>query len=140
MRLHCAEIGADDGTDPRYEVREDLGTKRRDRKTLQLCRQVAETLDQVLSGEIGNPLIAGLQVVAVTPAPDAAQLLVLVQQSPGEQIAAPEKILEQLSAAGGVLRSAMAAAITRRRAPRLLFQVIAAPALPEEDNGEEAQT
>ena len=127
MRLHCAEIRPDDGIDPRYVSREPLGKGKRDRKTLQLCRQIAETLDQVLTGEVGNPVIAGLQVVDVQPAPDASQLLVLVQQPIGERTISPDQVLEELSRASGMLRSAVTSAITRRRAPKLLFQVLAAP-------------
>jgi hypothetical protein len=46
------------------------------RKDLQLCRQVAETLQLVL-GDCGDDVLRDLHVVRVVPAPDASQLLVV---------------------------------------------------------------
>ena len=46
-----------------------------DRKALQLCHQVAETLEEVLA-ECGDGLLQALRVLDVEPAPDASRLLV----------------------------------------------------------------
>ncbi len=74
----CKEIHPEDGIDPRELVRK--GRPRKDdRKARQLCRQVAETLSQVLSGECGDEILENLQILAVDPAPDASQLLITVQ-------------------------------------------------------------
>ena len=98
-----------------------------DRKLLQLCSQVAETLSQVLSGECDDDVLRGLHVAAVTPAPDSSQLLVVVAPAlPGERLN-PSEVLTRLSARAGRLRGEVAAAITRRRAPRLLFQYVGDP-------------
>lgn len=67
-----------------------------------------------------------LQVASVEPAPGASQLLVTV--CPAVQPTAPLhslEVLQQLSDVAGWLRCEVAAAITRKRAPKLLFQVAA---------------
>ena len=52
------------------------------RKDLQLCRQVADTL-QLALGDCGDDVLRDLHVVRVVPAPDASQLLVIVGSAPG---------------------------------------------------------
>ena len=49
-----------------------------DRKAKQLCRQVAETLDLVLSGDCRDELLQSLHVISVVPAPNSSRLLVTV--------------------------------------------------------------
>ncbi|HVX09796.1 MAG TPA: hypothetical protein VHC22_01210 [Pirellulales bacterium] len=97
---------------------------REDRKTLQLCRQVADTLNYVLSGDCDDELLQNLQVMSVVPAPNAAQLLVTVcpAVAAGATFNAAE-VRRRLLAIVGRLRSEVAASITRRKAPKLLFQV-----------------
>jgi ribosome-binding factor A len=127
LRSLAAEVHPDDGIDPRAAVR--TGRPRRtgparpraDRKTLQLCRQVAETLGDALAGQ-GDEVLRGLDVVDVTPAPDASRLLVAVRPVPPSE---PLRVLERLDHASGRLRSEVAAAITRRRAPTLAFRIAA---------------
>jgi ribosome-binding factor A len=69
-----------------------------------------------------------LQVVEVAPAPDASQLLVLlapvVTTADFDAAATSQAVLR----ASGWLRSQIAAAITRKRAPQLVFRVV--PGLP----------
>ena len=97
------------------------------RKTMQLCRQVEQTLYLVLSGECDDPILQSLLVESVVPAPSASQLLVTVRQSAVDDPASKIEILQRLADAEGQLRWAVAGAITRKRAPRLLFDV--APAV-----------
>jgi ribosome-binding factor A len=126
----CADVHPDDGADPRRFSRRakrphpDHDARPVHRKTLQLCSQVADTLSQVLSGECGDQVLQGLQLVAVRPAPNAAQLLVLVTSSPTEPALDPAAVLKQLSAASGRLRMEVAGAIVRKRAPKLVFQYL----------------
>ena len=54
MLAHCGEIHADDGVDPREYFKAGRIHKKEDHKAKQLCRQVAETLDQVLPGETSD--------------------------------------------------------------------------------------
>jgi len=102
-------------------------SRKPDRKLLQLCSQVAETLSQVLSGECNDDILRSLQVAAVTPAPDSSQLLVVVAPALAGERLDPPLVLARLSASAGRLRSEVAAAITRRRAPRLVFQYAYSP-------------
>lgn len=98
-----------------------------DRKLLQLCRQVADTLNLVLSGECDDDVLRSLHVARVVPAPNASQLLVIVSPAwTGEKLQ-PSEVLDRLAAHAGHLRNEVAAAITRRRAPRLTFQFVHAP-------------
>ena len=124
MQPFCAEIRDDDGIDPREFFKAGNRRKGNNRKDLQLCRQVADTLSLVLSGECDDEVLSAVNVVAVTPAPDASQLLVVVGLAVGE-IWPAEIVLEHLQAAAGRLRAAIAAAITRKRAPKLSFQFLA---------------
>ncbi|QEH32056.1 ribosome-binding factor A [Aquisphaera giovannonii] len=100
------------------------------RKALQLCHQVAETLDEVLA-ECADPLLQGLRVVDVEPAPDASRLLVTVAlEEPVEDLPPvdPRQIHHHLSRASGHLRSEVAGAITRKRTPMLVYRIVPAEA------------
>lgn len=90
-----------------------------DHKTLQLCHQVAVTLDEVLA-ECGDPLLQGLRVLNVQPAPDASRLAVTLAVD-GEPVEALATIEEHLARASGHLRAEVAGAITRKRAPSLAY-------------------
>jgi len=103
------------------------------RKDLQLCRQVADTLSLAL-GDCGDDCLRDLHVVRVVPAPDASQLLVIVGSPLGEVPPAPTEVLAHLQARTPWLRGEVAQAITRKRAPSLLFEYLATA--PEE--GKEA--
>ncbi|MGD9633663.1 MAG: hypothetical protein AB7G28_04555 [Pirellulales bacterium] len=124
MLAHCNELGPEDGLDPRDYFQ--TGRKRgKDlNRSHQLFRQVAETLDLVLSGETHDELLQSLHVVSVAPAPDVSRLLVAVSSDlPAAEFdrAAIETRLAQHS---GRLRCAVAAAITRRKTPLLSFVVL----------------
>lgn len=132
MQSLCGEMQPDDGVDPKDFFRPSRRRNNNHRKAQQLCQQVAETLALVLSGEFGEEL-SELRVVAVTPAPDATQLLVLVAPAFADRPLDPNVVMARLTSAAGRLRSEVAGAITRRRAPKLLFQFFASP------TGEETQ-
>jgi len=125
LRALSAELGEDDGGDPREFFREGKYPRKANRKALQLCGQVFDLLSQILSGECGDEVLRSLQVVSVAPAPDASQLLVLVAQIQGESHLQASEVLSRLNNASGMLRSLVAAGVTRRRAPKLLFRVVA---------------
>ncbi|WP_165230728.1 ribosome-binding factor A [Aquisphaera insulae] len=98
------------------------------RKALQLCHQVAETLDEILA-ECADPLLQGLRVVDVEPAPDVSRLLVTVAlDEPAEDTPPmdPRRIHDHLAKAAGHLRSEVAGAITRKRAPMLVYRIVPA--------------
>jgi ribosome-binding factor A len=116
----CSSLHADDGLDPRRPTPDDSGS-RPDRKTLQLCGQVARALSIAFDGLVSDEVLAGLHVVSVDPFPDASCLRVAVC-SPGPS-ADRAAIAARLAAARGYLRSEVAAAIRRRRAPEVVFDV-----------------
>lgn len=94
------------------------------RKTLQLCSQVADTLNHVLGGQ-HDDLLRDLQVMSVVPAPDASQLLVTVYPvSQSEAAFDTDEVQRRLSTAAGHLRGEVAASITRKKTPKLMFQVV----------------
>jgi ribosome-binding factor A len=116
----ATELGALDGKDPRFDA---LGSRSSpvNRKALQLAAQVERTLVQVFGGECADEVLCDLRVESVAPAPDSAHLLVVL--SPGGDSPALEIILEHLARANGRLRSEVAAAIHRKKAPELHFQI-----------------
>lgn len=123
----CGQIHEDDCIDPKEYFRPTRAPRGANRKALQLCRQVAETLNQVLSGECDDDALRNLQVISVAPAPDASQLLVLVAPLFPDKAPDVTTVQNCLTGAAGRLRSEVAAAITRRRAPKLIFQYVAGP-------------
>jgi ribosome-binding factor A len=118
----CSEVGPDDGLDPRYDRPAGSG-KVPNRKALQLCSQVAETLAGVLTGELEDDVLRDLLVVSVTPAPNSSRLLVTVRPAPGAPAPDPGDLAERLSRARERLRAEVARAIHRRRVPDLTFRL-----------------
>ena len=124
LKTLCGELGPGDGLDPKLADRPGRSSAKPDHKARRLCGQVAETLDAVLAGDAAEPACRDLRIVAIDPAPDASRLLVTVaprQPSPADD---PREILAALDRASGWLRSMVASAITRRRAPTLAFRVV----------------
>ena len=119
-----AAADADDGQDPRDFFKKENTARGQGRKTQQLCEQVSQTLQQVL-GEAADTRLQALQVVEVAPAPDAAQLLVLLAPMAGCDFDLMETEAA-LGRAASWLRSEVAAAIHRKRAPSLVFRVLPA--------------
>jgi ribosome-binding factor A len=122
LRALCAEISAEDGTDPRDWLKGLHGPKPDRRKARQLCAQAAEALTLLLA-DASDDILRGLDVAGVEPSPDTSQLLVTVRPMPGTT-ADSAAILAALSCAAGRLRSEVASAITRRRAPLLIYRVM----------------
>jgi ribosome-binding factor A len=136
LRSLCAEIGDDDGQDPHLSAPRKSRARRarsrltgpraehRDRKACQLCRQVAQTLDEVLA-ECGDAVLQGLRVASVEPFPDASRLLVSVASvvdRPGKTVEVGS-VLDHLQRASGHLRCEVATAVTRKRTPVLVYRL-----------------
>ena len=128
MLLSCDELGPEDGLDPRYEKREQP-SRVTNRKALQLCGQVAQTLQAVLTGECGDDLLRELQVESVVPAPNSSRLLVTLTLAVSRSAATVKEVLARLQQAQGQLRAEVAAAINRRRVPELTYRLIGPPDL-----------
>jgi ribosome-binding factor A len=112
------QLGPGDGEDPRFD-RDESSRHVPNRKALQLCAQVRDCLTMCLA-ECADELVRDLQVESVVPAPDTRQLLVTVSSPQG---ADGQKVLTHITRAGAKLRLEMAAAIHRKRTPRLRFQL-----------------
>lgn len=134
----CGEVGSEDGADPRKFFARGHHSKKSGRKGRQLSGQVARTLAYVLSGDPGDPLLAQLDVVSVEPAPDESQLMVTVALFPDAELVDPAEVLSRLTRAAGRLRTEVAAAITRRRAPRLMFRMVQRGQQPMEGGADES--
>ena len=89
-----------------------------DRKTLQLCRQVQRALSFAIS-ETGDERLLSVYVESVEPHPDAGHMMVQVGN-----VDEPAAVLEALHENTGRLRTAVAHAITRRKAPELFFRIV----------------
>ena len=121
----CSELGPEDNSDPRTFFRKEYG-KKTNRKSLQLCGEVAKTISYALAWETGDDLLSRLQVESVVPAPNSMHLLVTVSSTEsGELDTAAEQVMGRLQKAKGVLRALVAAAIHRRRAPDFTFHFAA---------------
>jgi ribosome-binding factor A len=113
-----------DGVDPRYDVRETgFSSGKVDRKAAQLCSQIRRALEFIIPEALQESDWDAM-VLDVQPAPNTGHLLVLLQ--------AVEKLDEvsgqQLEAAifqkSGLIRTAVAGAIQRRKTPTLTFRVV----------------
>ena len=102
-----------------------LASSRRqvERKTLQFCRQVQRALNLALADQSIGDGIGGLFVEEVSPAPDCGRLLVYVLVPGGLPVA---EVMIALGRETPRLRSEVAAAITRKRAPELCFVPVCA--------------
>ena len=128
--MPAADLFADD-----LQSAEDVFRKpsrhKSDRKVQQLCRQVERAI--TLGGQCADPILQDLVVESVTPAPDASRLTVRVYFPASSHEAAQAgdspplslfELLERLERARPLFRREVAAAITRKRAPELCFQLV----------------
>lgn len=124
MRALCEELREDDGIDPRRFFKPSRMRDKEHRKAKQLCRQVHKTLDLVLSGEIHNESLNGLRIVSILPGTDSSRLLITVVADVDPANFHRQEIETGLATIEGKLRLAVAAAITRKKTPVLVFQVL----------------
>lgn len=89
-----------------------------EKKTRQYCRQVQRALQLALAEECSRRGCGEVFVDEVAPAPDCGRLVVRVAVPPGWEV---EEALRQLREMTPTLRTEVAAAITRKRAPELYF-------------------
>lgn len=123
LLAHCGQLHDDDCVDPREFFKPKRRDQKQDRKSRQLCRQVARTLELVFSGEFDDEALRCLRVLSVGPAPDSSRLLVTICAEVPEERFDREMILGLLNGRLGRLRSEVAASITRKRVPNLVFHV-----------------
>jgi len=123
LRALCANWHPDDGVDPREDKRrDDNNLEKPDRKLHQLCRQAQRALQLALDA-LPHAAALGLTLRDVVPAPNAGRLCVLVSVPTPALRAEAIALLNQRA---GWLRTDVAAAVSRRRAPELTFQIVIA--------------
>ncbi|HJZ57918.1 MAG TPA: hypothetical protein VKE74_23375 [Gemmataceae bacterium] len=119
----AADSSPEDGSDPRqFHAKPWDEPKQAGRKARQLCSQVKDALHGALAA-CGDRVLQGLAVVGVEPAPHTGRLRVLLAVPPDGGISRVVAEAHLLRAAG-LLRAEVAAAISRRYAPELAFEVI----------------
>jgi len=119
LQSGTAEIGPQDGHDPRYD-RFDEPIKVPNRKALQLCGQVAQVLADAIACSADDTL-RDLLVETVVPAPNSSRLLVTLRKPLDVEMTTA---LDHLERARGWLRSEIANAVHRRKTPDLTFRII----------------
>jgi ribosome-binding factor A len=91
----------------------------REVKDLQVCRQVFDALTYALA-DIDDPLIDELVLATVIPAPSAARVQVTLLCPPELD---REAAASRLNNFAGELRAEVAAELSRRRVPELVFRI-----------------
>jgi ribosome-binding factor A len=110
-----------DDVDPRSFFDSNPRDRTRDKKTRMLCSQVADCLQLVLESGVSDEDLQDLWLAGVEPFPDAGTLRVTVNVDDARQV---ERVTAALARASGYLRSEVASAICRKRAPQLVFRVV----------------
>lgn len=124
LKQHCGVINNDDAIDPRHYFHNKRKHNRKYRKVFQLCRQVSDTLQMVLTET--NEMLDGLAIVDVVPAPDSRRMLVILGLDPGTKVKSAgevELIMEQLQLETPRLRAEIARTINRKKTPNLVFEI-----------------
>jgi ribosome-binding factor A len=117
----AADTGPEDGGDPKeFHAKPWNAPKKAGRKAQQLCQQVRDALHTALAA-CGDPAVQTAHVLAVEPAPHTGRLRVLLG-APSDL--GREAVASGVERAAGHLRAEVAAAISRRYAPELVFAVI----------------
>ena len=112
----CAELGPEDGIDPRVLARTRQESRSFCRKEQQLCKEVARLLSLILAGDTANPLLHGLQVVRIESEDSGRQLCVTLGHP--QPVASTEAdILAALASARGHWRTALAPAYASTAVP-----------------------
>ena len=114
-----------DGLDPRFDRTDSKkGSKKDGYKASQLCTQVRSTLELAVPEALANS-IYDVVVIDVQSAPNTTNLLVLVQSTLHcNDLVELQNIESALASKAGFLRSTVAHAISRRKAPNLIFRVV----------------
>jgi ribosome-binding factor A len=95
---------------------------RRGHKDLQVCRQVHDVLTYALA-ELDDPMIDELVLAHVTPAPNAARVMVTLVPSHSGIVVDSNAVLERLHEVAADLREEVASEVSRRRVPELVFRI-----------------
>lgn len=134
--LLVGELRPDDGIDPRILFRREPRTRRQTRKDWQLCKHAFRIFSLVLDGLETEEETHGMHLAAVTPAPDATRLRVAVAFTAPCTFDEAVQALQRLRSSSGRLREELAATLSRRRVPELVFGLAGESDGSEGDDGE----
>lgn len=118
-----AEIGPEDGIDPRLLVKERQGDQS-NHKALQLCKRAERTINLAFAGECFEPVFGELIVQNVELFPDGTQFLVSLCVRGQRNRHELESIAVTLGHAKGYVRTLIAQSIRRKRVPALRFRLV----------------
>lgn len=113
-----------DGEDPRYDVRKaHRSSSKFDRKAAQLCSQVRHALEFIIPDVLRDSDWDAM-VLDVRPAPNTGHLLVLLQAIDGLHEEDSVRLEAAVFMKSGLIRTAVAGSIQRRKVPTLTFRVV----------------
>jgi len=113
-----------DGEDPRYDLRKaHCSTSKFDRKAAQLCSQVRHALEFIIPDVLRDSDWDAI-VLDVRPAPNTGHLLVLLQAIDGLHEEDSLRLEAAVFKKAGLIRTAVAGSIQRRKVPTLTFRVV----------------
>lgn len=118
--------GASEATDAELmdrffaDSREHGASRSHDRKLKQLAREVYRVLSHALA-ELADPRLESAFALEVRPAPDGSRFALQVSAGARAKVSEVEAALE---AARGHLRDELSMALTRKRVPDLVFEVM----------------
>lgn len=127
MRGLCESPGPDDGIPPLIQARrwERQRRKKPGHHQHQLCKQATRAIDASILCDCGDPIFGHLGPCRVTPLGRGNELLVTFEIEPID-LESLERLRARLEAVRGLLRSAVAGAIHRKRVPGLRIVVVPA--------------
>ena len=118
----CGSISEDDGHDPRKLRESKAAEKKNDEyRHKRLCQQVARTLALVLPESLAEP-IRELKIDCVVRGRNTSVLKVRIADPKWANRSQRTELMDLLKSQERWLRSEVAAAITRKRVPRLCFE------------------
>jgi len=123
----CAELGPEDGVDPRLLNKEKWKSKKSShvdcRKQGQLCKQVERTIALFFAGESLQQALNDLSTRDVELMPNGktfSVVLLIPTEMSHEELA---DVVDALSRVRGLIRSVVAQTIHRKRAPAIQFRI-----------------
>lgn len=117
----CLEFGEEDGIDPRILARKNERKIVR-HKDQQLCKEAGRIVSLVLAEAVNHPLLCDLHVLSVASEQDGQRLCVTVAHSGVVVEVTETEVVAELKQIQGLLRCALAQAITRKQVPILTFR------------------
>lgn len=124
----CAHLFDDDRFDDRpSRSHPDLSSSFPSRKDAQLCKQVLRAVRDALAASCLDPDLDEVELLDAVPAPRISRIRIRALAPEGRESATRVALLR----VEGLLRAAVAAAITRKRTPSLLFTVTTKGADPD---------